>query len=373
MLLELHLIQNFAPSCLNRDDANAPKDCEFGGTRRARISSQCIKRSVREEFKRRIPDQTGSRTKLAVQKLAEKLVELLPAKTADDINKLAKEACEIYFGKTEKNSDKLSVLVFFDDAELAELAGKTAEYASGASANSKKKSATLESVLKDLKSKPVAFDIALFGRMLAEQPGKNIDGACQVAHAISTNRVSMEFDFFTAVDDLQAAEESGAGMMGTVGFNSSCFYRYSVVQVEKLLENLRGDKTLLMEALREYITASFTAVPTGKQNSFAAHNPPSFAFGVVRKNNMPWSLANAFEKPVRAGERMSLTAGSVEALDSYWKTLSRVYRGQAELAAAASFAVTNDLMASGEASAFSEYRQEDLDSFIGRLLSSVEL
>ena len=47
MIVELHLIQNFAPSCLNRDDTNTPKDCEFGGHRRARISSQCIKRAIR--------------------------------------------------------------------------------------------------------------------------------------------------------------------------------------------------------------------------------------------------------------------------------------------------------------------------------------
>ena len=51
MFVELHLLQNFAPSNLNRDDTGAPKDCEFGGYRRARISSQCLKRAIRTEFK----------------------------------------------------------------------------------------------------------------------------------------------------------------------------------------------------------------------------------------------------------------------------------------------------------------------------------
>ena len=50
VFIELHLLQNFAPSCLNRDDTNTPKDCEFGGQRRARISSQCIKRAIRRAF-----------------------------------------------------------------------------------------------------------------------------------------------------------------------------------------------------------------------------------------------------------------------------------------------------------------------------------
>ncbi len=50
MIVEIHILQNFAPSCLNRDDTNSPKDCEFGGFRRARISSQCIKRTIRRHF-----------------------------------------------------------------------------------------------------------------------------------------------------------------------------------------------------------------------------------------------------------------------------------------------------------------------------------
>jgi len=47
MLIEIHMIQNHSPSNLNRDDLGAPKTCVFGGVTRARISSQCIKRSIR--------------------------------------------------------------------------------------------------------------------------------------------------------------------------------------------------------------------------------------------------------------------------------------------------------------------------------------
>lgn len=50
MRIEIHLLQNFSPSNLNRDDTGSPKDAEFGGFRRARISSQCIKRAVRRYF-----------------------------------------------------------------------------------------------------------------------------------------------------------------------------------------------------------------------------------------------------------------------------------------------------------------------------------
>jgi hypothetical protein len=80
-----------------------------------------------------------------------------------------------------------------------------------------------------------AVDVALFGRMLADMPEANQDAACQVAHAISTHRVEREFDYFTAVDDKGDADESGAGMIGQVEFNSATFYRYAALDAGKLL------------------------------------------------------------------------------------------------------------------------------------------
>ena len=85
----------------------------------------------------------------------------------------------------------------------------------------------------------LSVDVALFGRMLAVMPEKNQNAACQVAHAISTHAVEREFDFYTAVDDLKPEDTAGADMMGTVEFNSACFYRYAVVDWEKLVDNLQ--------------------------------------------------------------------------------------------------------------------------------------
>ncbi len=47
MLIEIHILQNHAPSNLNRDDSGSPKTATFGDFKRARISSQCLKRSLR--------------------------------------------------------------------------------------------------------------------------------------------------------------------------------------------------------------------------------------------------------------------------------------------------------------------------------------
>jgi len=79
-----------------------------------------------------------------------------------------------------------------------------------------------------------AADLALFGRMLADLPDRNIDAASQVAHAISTHQFSFDFDYYTAIDDLNPETVTGAGMIGTVEFNSACFYRYANIDLRQL-------------------------------------------------------------------------------------------------------------------------------------------
>src|SRR5262249_18576560 len=167
-----------------------------------------------------------------------------------------------------------------------------------------KKLNTIFNPLKRLSTK--AVDVALFGRMIAEikDGAMTIDAACQVAHAISTHRIAMESDYFTAVEDLKeiaekqgAGQDAGAGMIGAVEFNSACYYRYGPIAVGQLADNLHGDRALAKKAAEGFLTAFIHAIPTGKQNSFAAHNPPSLVFAVVR-DGPPVSLANAFAKPV---------------------------------------------------------------------------
>ncbi len=170
-----------------------------------------------------------------------------------------------------------------------------------------------------------AADLALFGRMLADLPDKNREAACQVAHAISTHKVGVEFDFYTAMDDLKMPEEEpGAGMMGTVEYNSACFYRYANIDVNQLKKNLGDDEELAQKTVEAFIRASVNAIPTGKQNSFAAQNPPSFVFAAAR-NSGTWSLANAFASPVWVGDNGDLMKKSTNVLLDYWSKLVKVY------------------------------------------------
>ena len=156
--------------------------------------------------------------------------------------------------------------------------------------------------------------------MIADAPSWNINAACQVAHAISTNRVEMGFDFYTAVDDFKPEDTAGADMMDTIQFNSSCFYRYAVLDVESLAANLddeRADASLLAATVKGFVHAFVKAIPTGKQNSMAAHNLPSYVLAIVRGTGQPLSLTNAFAKPAKPSEEADLIDDSIRKLESY--------------------------------------------------------
>ncbi|MCD0155744.1 type I-E CRISPR-associated protein Cas7/Cse4/CasC [Deinococcus sp. 6GRE01] len=310
-LLELHYLQNFAPSNLNRDDTGSPKDAYFGGTRRARVSSQSFKRAMRMDFRARgtiHPEELGERTKRAHEEIARVLRD-----THARDESAALTAAELALGGLglPVKDGKSQYLLFLGRDELSRMADLTNTHwdalQSGAEDGGKKAKSKKAALPGDLAKELAraldgsrAVDVALFGRMLADLPEKNADAAAQVAHAISTHAMrGREFDFYTAVDDLKPTDTAGADMLGTVEFGSATYYRYACVDLRKLLENLGGDVDLAVRGLRAFLEASVFAAPTGKQNTFAAHNAPGLMVQVVREDASPRNLANAFEKAVR--------------------------------------------------------------------------
>lgn len=349
-IIEIHALQNFAPSNLNRDDTGAPKDALFGGVRRGRISSQCLKRAVREHFKGLVKqnvlsvDDVAFRTKRVRDAITLALVKKdRPNIEATEKVRLALEAMKL----TVKEDGKNEYLLFLGQREISGVASiihdkwasitatETTPTEGEKPVKAKKKAARdadpeLRKALDKVFDGGKAVDVALFGRMLADMPEKNQNAACQVAHAISTHAVEREFDFYTAVDDLKPEDTAGADMMGTVEFNSACFYRYAVVDWETLVENLQGDKELAAKGLRAFLEGFVVAEPTGKQNTFAAHNPPELVIVSVRHNTAPRNLANAFETAIRVRKDESLTAKSAEALAQKAKVLQAAYGGEAK-------------------------------------------
>ncbi|WP_111746054.1 type I-E CRISPR-associated protein Cas7/Cse4/CasC [Salinisphaera orenii] len=328
--IEFHLIQNFAPSNLNRDDTGAPKDAIFGGYRRARVSSQCFKRATRSAAAEHdlLPEEKrGIRTKRLKSLLIERFEECDQGEASQKIEgALAATGLSL-------EDDKTQYLLFLGEKEIGNLAALINEHwkdlkaVDATSSKKERRSSAPPEVAKKIKALldgGKAVDIALFGRMLADLPEANQDAACQVAHAISTHRVDREFDYYTAVDDKGEAGDTGADMIGQIEFNSATFYRYAALDLNKLFDNLQADRELALSAVEAFVTAMVRAVPTGKQNTFAAHNAPDF-IGVSVRHTAPLNLANAFEKPVVARMDQSLTEQSVARLSETDDKLSAVY------------------------------------------------
>lgn len=356
--IEFHILQNFPPSNLNRDDSGAPKDCDFGGYRRQRISSQCLKRSVRQSdiFRDQMTGRLGIRTKRAPEAVAKLLVKEGYEQT--QAKAMGEEFFDALYGVSDKGTtayllyigdeelQRAATLLTEADSEIGAMADRLATLR-GELAKLQKKEEEAKQKEIDEASKPFAtladqykkaypkhvrsVDVALFGRMLADSPTENIDAACQVSHAISVNRMNMEFDYFTAVDDLQPTDNAGAGMIGTVGFSSSCFYRFACVDMSQLGRNLGGDDKAAAEGLLAFAEAFVQARPSGKQNTFAAHSLPALVMVVMRESGQPVSLANAFEIPVKPGHDQSLTNEAIDALGRHYGKLKKMYdlNGQA--------------------------------------------
>ena len=326
-LIELHILQSFPVSCLNRDDVGAPKTATFGGTMRARISSQCLKRAIREEAKTLSPKLfAGNRSRLIIQPLADairthgvtevKATEL--AKAVGDYLATADEAAE------KKGVLKVKTLMFLSPLEIESVARELA-----AIAKKDPKAKELEKgVAKACKSAALkdAADIGIFGRMVASDHSLTLEGAGLFSHALSTHKADNDIDFFSAVDDLQPQEEAGAGMTGTLEFTSATYYRYAGLNLDLLFDTahlgtLSSDehKTVLETFLR----AAVLAVPGARKNSMNAHTLPSYVFGLVKDQGQPLQLVNAFEKPIRS--KNGFMEASIDALREHHRQLKETW------------------------------------------------
>ena len=323
--VDIHIIQSLPPSCVNRDDSGSPKSAVYGGVRRLRVSSQSWKRATRLYFNDLLDAKdVGVRTKRVVEVLAERITEDAPELAGDAVTlaegvfKAARIKLSPPRGKKDapQESGYLLFLSTSQIARLAELAIASAR--DGETLDAK----TVKKIFKEAH----AVDIALFGRMVADDTDLNIDAACQVAHAISTHAAENEYDFFTAVDDEKnrsEEEDAGAGMMGTVEFSSATMYRYATVNLDMLVENL-GDGNAALRALEVFIKGFCLSMPTGKQNTFANRTLPEAVVVSVR-DDQPVSLVGAFEKPIRTNEANGYLARSVGALAEHARAIEDNY------------------------------------------------
>jgi CRISPR system Cascade subunit CasC len=316
-LIELHILQSFPVSCLNRDDVGAPKTAVFGGVQRARLSSQSLKRAIRESAADLLPERfAGERSKLIVQPFAEALKKhgVTEEKAAWEHAKNIADKLAKLDAKAKDDDAKVGTLTFLAPSEIDTIAQQVAELLK-ADPKSKEYEKSLDKFCKKAGLLDGA-DIALFGRMVASLPSLTLEGAAMFGHALSTHKSDNDLDFYSAVDDRKPKDDdAGAGMIGTLEFSSAVYYRYAALNLDLLADEAHLAK-LSPEERRQvvdtFIRATLMAVPGARKNSMNAHTLPGYVLGTYKSKGQPVQLVNAFESPVRA--KGGLLDASVEAL-----------------------------------------------------------
>jgi CRISPR system Cascade subunit CasC len=325
LYVDVHVLQTVPPSNINRDDNGTPKHALYGGVRRCRVSSQAWKRATRLAFADTVATQDlATRTK----RISTLLADALTARAALDEQQAARLSTALLAPlgiKAGKKAHDTAYLLFFGRNQLDAIAALVADQAGALAALSdaelKRHCDGLPIIGALNTGHPI--DVALFGRMVADIKGLNVDAAVQVAHALSTHGVETEFDYYTAVDD-ENVEDSGAGMIGTIEFNSATLYRYAAVSVHQLLDNL-ADPQATADAVRCFIDAFVRAMPGGYANSFAPRTLPHLVLVALREDQ-PVNLVCAYEKAVRGGaggiaqESARRLAAEFQAVNETWGT-----------------------------------------------------
>jgi CRISPR system Cascade subunit CasC len=275
----------------------------------------------------------GQRTKLIVKSMKELL--LSRGKSEDTASKITGLIAGALGGLDD--SEKVKTLLYLSPEQISKIVDKVLsiknleELLKEEKKDKKKKDDTpkeLKDVLKSLKEAVRdAADISFFGRMVADDHELMLEGAGLFSHALSTHKVSNEIDFFTAVDDLKPLEEGGAAHMGTLEFNSACYYRYVGLNLELLkdkhhLGHLPPED--MNTVLKTFIQSSILAIPGARKNSMFGFTPPSCVLG-IRKTGQPLSLVNAFEKPVAAYKDNGFVEQSCKLLKEHYEKLKTTY------------------------------------------------
>jgi CRISPR system Cascade subunit CasC len=377
--LELHIIQSVPVACLNRDDLNSPKTAVFGGVQRARVSSQSWKRAIREMAAKELDNSgqfKGNRSRLFVEKIVLALKKLGESEGTAyslalcaghylaklDPKQEGKVKTLVFLSPLEyeifakilsalKDTDKQKLVEAISSVDVQKLARDEGSDEDVDEEEPKKKDkgekklsakqftkfvakilkSPVEKAFKGEKKEPKslpkdAADIALFGRMVANDHSLTVEAATMFSHALSTHKVDNEIDFFAAVDDLQPKEEPGAGMTSTLEFNSATYYRFAALNLDMLAdaEHLESmSKEERRDVVRTFVEATVKAIPGARKNTMNGNTLPAYVLGVVREKGHPVQLVNAFESPVRSSQGYAVK--SVELLKSEYAKLAETW------------------------------------------------
>jgi CRISPR system Cascade subunit CasC len=373
--LVLHLLTAMPPHNVNRDEDGRPKTAMLGDALRGRISSQAKKRALR--YAGHLPDgQRAIRTRELAIKVFRDLTSRGDGTPLDDTSaawialavnhaigaggKAPDRAEAEAVLKPKKDADrKKQVRKIVDEMQMDEVAAtrRAIEEALSTAQGlvvSTRETAAADALVARLRATPADqtdtvvkkeveslkqhglldkssrdLDLALFGRMVAAQPRYNIEAAASVGHAITTHGFSIEADYFSAGEELNALEGTGAAITSYAFYGSGVYYQHAVLDYDHLLENLNGDRKLAQQGVEVLLHGLVHAQPKGKRNAFASDTAAIFL--IARRTTSPTiNLGFAFLDPVRGAD---IAKASIERLRKFDAVVAEAYGINGEVCA----------------------------------------
>lgn len=354
----IHALKTTAPSNMNRDELGRPKTALYGGKERLRVSSQSFKRALRKSdifreafgvkrlghLSRNLGPSTYEQYvgEYEERKLVSAIVycnivlehgsdiisyknlnkngEILKRKSIDD-------AVKKFFDVKKKDGESAALATLRTGSVLRLHDHQVRGYEEAAAfllengfPQTREEVDHIEHLIHVQNAEDHAVDIALFGSMYASASQYEIDGAAMVAHAISVDEVSVESDYFTAVDDFSS---SGSGHLDNKDFASGTLYYWVAVDTERLVANV-GSKEAASKAIQCLIKAIAIENPSGSQKSFASQTVSDYV-RVEITDNHPVSYHTAFETPITSNAKGSVMGNAISALESVAASYDTVY------------------------------------------------
>ena len=331
--VQIHTLTGYSATLLNRDDIGRAKRLPFGGSDRIRVSSQCLKRHWREAtgewslqdlgsgrsirsrrvFSEKIAGQLAERG-LSDEQIVKVLMPIRAAVLGESIK--AKQARKDKQSASSLDDLRTDQVIVLGPPEINFLAALATKLARGDADDA---ATEVSAYFKDKKKRDnlkalrhgAGLDAALFGRMVTSDLMARSDAAVHVAHSFTVHAEEAEPDYFSALDDLVAAEgELGSGHINTTELTSGLFYSYVVVDLRQLVSNLSGDQSLSAEVLRRLIHLIATVSPGAKLGATAPYACAEFVLAEVGQHQ-PRTLANAFMNPVPKARSQDKAAAAI--------------------------------------------------------------
>lgn len=315
--VSINVLKNYNAGTFNRGETNESKQIIVGGVNRARFSSQCQKRAIREMM---ACEEIRS---AHIEKLIEKCLDVKVADgtiTEDEKNIVGAAICSKKvigtdcWSKLSKGADEETkkdlqgnVVVNTNASEIDALINTFITYLKDNGEADFKKNIDKVAATVPLADVKISIAKALFGSMATDGVLGTVDGAVQMGQAFSVDAYMPESDFFTVkfsgrsgadtsdpffgayteFNEQESNKANGETINNGLPLNSNLMYSYANVNITELARTLNtcvcprkyvDDPSItetVQNSVAEFVQAMIEMVPEATQNRSSSHVEPA--------------------------------------------------------------------------------------------------